>query len=372
MALSSIDCGSRTDTGYVSGKPFSITVVTVDGKAVERDTANAYYTMAKAADAAGVTIAIVSGFRTMASQTYLYNCYKNCNCNNCNLAARPGYSNHQSGHAVDLNTSAPGVLTWLNKNGATYGFKRTVPSEAWHWEWWGGGPGGGPCGACVPSCKNDTLTGSDCKKSDCAASSSRCVEDKSGARCVAAACPPSGKKSICLSKTSIGLCVDGTVSTGDCASFGAICSSAGASEARCVSAYCVRDEKEPPTDKDVCLPSGQIAHCTAAGEVENARDCPAGKPCALGASGAACGASAVTPDGGTSARDAGVGDSWVVGDGSPGSPGDGGCAIGASGRGLPTPSLVFTLFLLVLFFLGGVMRRRRLEPPGRRLKPPGR
>ena len=27
---------------------------------------------------------------------------KTCNCNSCNLAAVPGYSNHQSGHALDL------------------------------------------------------------------------------------------------------------------------------------------------------------------------------------------------------------------------------------------------------------------------------
>jgi hypothetical protein len=145
--LSTIDCSTSTDTGYTDGKAFTITVVSVDGKQVELETANAYYVMAKAASADGVEIRIVSGFRTMTSQEYLYACYVNCNCNSCNLAAKPGYSNHQSGHALDLNTSAAGVLDWLNAHGAAYGFKRTVPSEAWHWEWWGGGPGGGPCGS---------------------------------------------------------------------------------------------------------------------------------------------------------------------------------------------------------------------------------
>jgi hypothetical protein len=144
-ALSSIDCTESAGTGYVSGKAFSITLVTVDGKKVQKDTANAYYVMAKAAAAKGVNLKVVSGFRTMAEQTYLYNCYIHCSCNNCNLAAKPGYSNHQSGHALDLNTSSSGVLAWLNAHGASYGFKRTVPSEDWHWEWWGGGPGGGPC-----------------------------------------------------------------------------------------------------------------------------------------------------------------------------------------------------------------------------------
>ncbi|MCA9538790.1 MAG: D-alanyl-D-alanine carboxypeptidase family protein [Myxococcales bacterium] len=127
------------------GEPFPITVVTADGKPVERETANAYWVMQQAAAADGVAIRIVSGFRTNAEQQRLYNCYVNCNCNNCNLAARPGFSNHQSGHALDLNTSAGGVLGWLNRNGARFGFSRTVPSEDWHWEWWGGGPGGGVC-----------------------------------------------------------------------------------------------------------------------------------------------------------------------------------------------------------------------------------
>jgi hypothetical protein len=145
VATSAIDCTESTDTGYKSGNPFTITVVTVDGKKAEVQTANAYYVMAQAAAADGVNLKVVSGFRTMSSQTYLYNCYKNCNCNNCNLAAKPGYSNHQSGHALDLNTSSSGVYSWLTAHAGTYGFTKTVPSENWHWEWWGGGPGGGPC-----------------------------------------------------------------------------------------------------------------------------------------------------------------------------------------------------------------------------------
>jgi hypothetical protein len=149
-ALSSISCGSHTDTGYRNGSSFTITVVTVDGHPVERQTANAYYVMAQAAERAGVQIRIVSGFRTMAEQQHLYYCYTSCSCNSCNLAARPGYSNHQSGHALDLNTSSGGVYNWLAAHGGAYGFSRTVPSEAWHWEWWGGGPGGGPCGTAPP------------------------------------------------------------------------------------------------------------------------------------------------------------------------------------------------------------------------------
>ncbi|MBX3127849.1 MAG: N-acetylmuramoyl-L-alanine amidase [Polyangiaceae bacterium] len=143
--LSSLSCKMSATTGYTSGKSFPIKVVTIDGKKVEWKTANAYMRMAQAAAKDGVQIRIVSGFRSMSEQQYLYNCYKTCSCNSCNLAAAPGYSNHQSGHALDLNTSSAGVYNWLAKHGGKFGFKRTVPSEAWHWEWWGSDTGQGPC-----------------------------------------------------------------------------------------------------------------------------------------------------------------------------------------------------------------------------------
>ncbi len=66
-------------------------------------------------------------------QRYLYHLYS---IGTGNLAAPPGYSNHQSGHALDLNTSASGVYAWLTNHAAAYRFARTVPSEAWHWEHW--------------------------------------------------------------------------------------------------------------------------------------------------------------------------------------------------------------------------------------------
>jgi MYXO-CTERM domain-containing protein len=141
------DCTESKDTGYVKGDPFEITVVTVDGDPVEVETANAFIMLAEAAAADGVTLKINSGFRTMAEQEYFYGCYINCNCNNCNEAAKPGFSNHQSGHALDINTSANGVYNWLQAHGGDYGWTRTVPSEDWHWEWWGDGPPtSGPCG----------------------------------------------------------------------------------------------------------------------------------------------------------------------------------------------------------------------------------
>jgi hypothetical protein len=120
-------------TGYVRGRAFTLCVTYIDGKPVENGTAAAFVRMRAAAARSGIHIRVVSGFRTMAEQRALYRAYKN---GTGNLAAPPGYSNHQSGHALDLNTSSAGVYSWLAHHGAAYGFKRTVPSEAWHWEHW--------------------------------------------------------------------------------------------------------------------------------------------------------------------------------------------------------------------------------------------
>ena len=121
-------------TGYRSGHKMNICVTTIDGHYVEVNTARAYLRMRKAARTAGVSMHVVSGFRSMASQRYLYHCYLSKKCNGGNLAAVPGYSNHQSGHALDLDTSAGGVYSYLVNHGHAYGFRRTVPSEKWHWE----------------------------------------------------------------------------------------------------------------------------------------------------------------------------------------------------------------------------------------------
>lgn len=154
-----VSCAESSSTGYRSGAPFPVTLITIDGKPVEKRTGNAYAVMALAAERAGVAMRVNSGFRTPQEQQYLYNCYVNCNCNSCNLAAAPGYSNHQSGTALDLNTANSAVLNWLNANGGAYGFRRTVPSEPWHWEYFGGGPGGGPCEAPPPPPPCDRTAG---------------------------------------------------------------------------------------------------------------------------------------------------------------------------------------------------------------------
>jgi len=61
--------------------------------------------------------------------------------------ARPGYSNHNSGLAIDLNCGGAkfnnfdqGIYEWLLLNAYKYGFVRTVSTEEWHWEYRPGTP----------------------------------------------------------------------------------------------------------------------------------------------------------------------------------------------------------------------------------------
>ncbi len=146
--------GCRAAAGYSHGNRTNICVVSVDGKLVEVRTAQAFSAMRSAARSAGVNITVVSGFRTMDQQRYLYNLYL---AGRGNLAARPGYSNHQSGLALDLNTSSSGVYNWLSRNASRYGFRRTVPSEAWHWERPAGSQGSFSGGSSSNRCYSSTL-----------------------------------------------------------------------------------------------------------------------------------------------------------------------------------------------------------------------
>ena len=120
-------------TGYVNGSPRKIRVSSVgNGKVMRADAAAKLNKMKAAARRAGVSLSVVSGFRTMAQQRSLYAAYK---AGRGNLAARPGYSNHQGGTAADLNTGGYSSRSykWLARNARAYGFVNDVRGEPWHW-----------------------------------------------------------------------------------------------------------------------------------------------------------------------------------------------------------------------------------------------
>lgn len=134
---------ARLVTGYVRGKPAQIAVVEIDGCLVETVTAAAFEIMRTAAATAGVKLRITSGFRSMEEQTALWEERKDPAVRKLKgQAARPGWSNHQSGRAIDIHTGltiaafALGQSTpeskWLDAHARQYGFARTVSNEPWH------------------------------------------------------------------------------------------------------------------------------------------------------------------------------------------------------------------------------------------------
>jgi LAS superfamily LD-carboxypeptidase LdcB len=135
VVLASVRADARTATGYHNGEKLKIKLVSVSGAEAEVHTAIAFRAMARAASHAGIDLRIRSGFRSHDKQARLYKEYR---LGEGNLAARPGFSNHESGRALDIYITDYNVYEWLEHHGAQYGFHRTVPGEPWHWEYLGG------------------------------------------------------------------------------------------------------------------------------------------------------------------------------------------------------------------------------------------
>lgn len=107
--------------------------------------AEAFLKMKEHAKRDGIVLQANDGFRTMAEQSAIYNeRFTNGVLNEVGkkkgTAAKPGYSKHQNGIAIDIATGGFTTATyaWLDRNAATYGFvntgKRFSPQEPWHWE----------------------------------------------------------------------------------------------------------------------------------------------------------------------------------------------------------------------------------------------
>lgn len=155
---STTPCDSRTQdlgvyTGYQNGSPVQIRLCSVpnlpcsneecnggygikgaNGHALVNSTVSKnFYELVAAANAAGVSLSANSTFRTIEHQQAL------CPCDGVRVA-KPGYSNHQMGYAIDfagLPSSAgpvPGnsIWNWLSANANKFGIYN-YQAEAWHW-----------------------------------------------------------------------------------------------------------------------------------------------------------------------------------------------------------------------------------------------
>lgn len=123
--------------GYLNGNRVQIALrdipgVDVDGKPLrlEREAAEAYGDMLEAAAKDGIFLSTHFAFRTMRQQRYQYH-------GNRRMAAKPGYSIHQSGRAIDTNAvvgrKRTAVYWWLKGNAARFGYRPETRSEPWHW-----------------------------------------------------------------------------------------------------------------------------------------------------------------------------------------------------------------------------------------------
>jgi hypothetical protein len=101
------------------------------------DVAEAFDRMAAAASAAGVTLAINSGFRSDAEQAALFAANPDPR-----MVAPPGTSLHRCGTELDLGPSS--AYGWLAANAGRFGFVQRYSWEAWHY---GFTAGPEPCSA---------------------------------------------------------------------------------------------------------------------------------------------------------------------------------------------------------------------------------
>lgn len=134
-------------------------LVDFEGQQLRAEAAQAARTMMDAAKAEGVTLTVSSAYRSYAVQQQTYQHWVSVNGQKMadQLSARPGYSEHQTGLAIDFSSPEGCRLEecyedtragrWLAKNAQNYGFILRFPKgqqavtgylfEPWHYRYLG-------------------------------------------------------------------------------------------------------------------------------------------------------------------------------------------------------------------------------------------
>lgn len=134
-------------------------LVDFEGQQLRAEAARAAHTMMDAAKAEGVTLTVSSAYRSYAVQQQTYQHWVSVNGQRLadQLSARPGYSEHQTGLAIDFSSPEGCRLEecyedtragrWLAKNAPNYGFILRFPKgqqtitgylfEPWHYRYLG-------------------------------------------------------------------------------------------------------------------------------------------------------------------------------------------------------------------------------------------
>jgi Transglycosylase SLT domain/D-alanyl-D-alanine carboxypeptidase/Putative Flp pilus-assembly TadE/G-like len=120
-----------------SGGGYNGPLVYRDGEGMRPDVAAAYDKMAAAAAAAGITLIVVSGFRSDAEQAELFAAHPDPK-----WVAPPGTSLHRCATELDLGPES--AYGWIDANATRFGFLQRYSWEAWHVGFTAGPP---PCSA---------------------------------------------------------------------------------------------------------------------------------------------------------------------------------------------------------------------------------
>lgn len=125
-----------------------------NGQMLHRDAARAFAEMKQAAQISGINLTPISGFRSLNEQYYLF--YEVARHRGQTLEERakvsapPGYSQHHTGLAIDVNSLNPSfantkAFSWLQHNAKEFNFElsftegnsQEISFEPWHWAWHG-------------------------------------------------------------------------------------------------------------------------------------------------------------------------------------------------------------------------------------------
>ena len=115
-------------TGMASGGGYSGPLVYRTGEGMRPDVAAGFDRMAAAAQADGIGLLVVSGFRSDAEQAALFAAHPDPT-----WVAPPGHSLHRCATELDLGPES--AYGWLAANASRFGFVQRYSWEPWHYGW---------------------------------------------------------------------------------------------------------------------------------------------------------------------------------------------------------------------------------------------
>ncbi len=118
--------GAAADLGASGSGEYRGPLSYRQGKPMRPDVALAFDRLAAAAARDGVSLIVVSGFRSNAEQARLFAAHPDPR-----WVARPGTSLHRLGTELDLGPAS--AYGWLEANAPRYGFRQRYSWERWHW-----------------------------------------------------------------------------------------------------------------------------------------------------------------------------------------------------------------------------------------------